>query len=170
MSALSKGGLRWCAAVATALALLACAQALAQGRPGPGGPKPDDAARGLSLPPLEELGQTRDRPLFTPMRRPAPRQDAKPAESAKAGMLMLMGIVYSPGERVALLRVAGSEQVLRLSKGQEVRGWTVAEIEPDRVLLRSGDAAETLVFTPVELHRSGGKGSQRPPRRGSGGR
>ena len=57
-----------------------------------------------------------------------------------------MGVVISTDRRLALLRRASGPEVLRVSEGQEIDGWRVATIEPDRVVLRQGDAVEEVTL------------------------
>lgn len=83
-----------------------------------------------------------ERPLFSPTRRPvtAPLQAGTSQPRKSLAKFVLSGIIIvSPEEKIALLREAKSPDTQRLSEGQEIAGWRIEKILPDRVILVSGD-------------------------------
>jgi general secretion pathway protein N len=99
------------------------------------------------LPPLRAA---RERPLFSPSRRPprpAPAlavQVVAPvaAPPPPAPALRLIGIVQDAENAAGIVRRGtGQSQVLRA--GDPVDGWSVAEIGPEHLTLRLGDQVQT---------------------------
>lgn len=85
------------------------------------------------------------RPLFSPDRRPAPEAGGDQGEAE----LTIVGIGTAEGAATALLRV-GEGGSRRIRPGDEIEGWHVDAIEPDRVVLsRDG---ETRVLTLASRH------------------
>jgi hypothetical protein len=110
-----------------------------------------------ALPPLESLSETVERPLFRPDRRPPTIEEIEEEiESAESGIFSLLGIIVSPTERIALVKVRGSQDVLQLSEGQQANGWTVVQIRPGEVVFESNDKTETIELIDI---------SPPPPRR-----
>jgi hypothetical protein len=85
-----------------------------------------------------------DRPLFAPDRRgpPAPKaadQAAGPADRAAPEIRgRLGGITIGPGDdKQAVFERGEGEKPLVVKEGDDVDGWTVSSIEPDKVVLTS---------------------------------
>jgi general secretion pathway protein N len=93
--------------------------------------------RPFALPSLESYAEVTARPLFSPSRRPAPPQVAQ-GRSLDAGSLVLSGIILTSEARLALVQPGKGAKTMRLSEGQEVQGWIVQSILPDRIVLRRG--------------------------------
>lgn len=100
------------------------------------------------------------RPLFAMSRRP-PVHDAdatsvKPAPSALAEILKLIGVIHAEGSGVALLRHP-EHGVLRLRQDQDVDGWRLAKIDGDRIRLEQDQDVEWLMLRdpPFALETSG---------------
>jgi hypothetical protein len=83
-----------------------------------------------------------ERPLFSPVRRPNTEELA--AEPAPALDFTLSGIVISSGEPFALLKPSAGDGVMRVKEGDDVTGWTVARIEPDRIVVRQRSMEQEL--------------------------
>jgi general secretion pathway protein N len=102
------------------------------------------------LPPVDPISpeqaypETGTRPLFTPTRRPAPQAAAVASSSMTKGQFVLNGVTIVGPLRIALLREKSSGRLVRVEKGRDVNGMTVAEIEPDRVVLAQGGEQETV--------------------------
>jgi hypothetical protein len=104
---------------------------------------------------LDKLRDTIGRPLFEKSRRPiaAPAQLAMPkaepaapiaARAADQNALSLLGVVTSEERTIALLKRNQTGQSIRAEVGDEVDGWTIVRIEPQRVTLRQGDTQIAL--------------------------
>jgi general secretion pathway protein N len=99
---------------------------------------------------LDRLHDTVKRPLFERSRRPVeppPAPPSKPAPAAPVASaptadenaLTLLGVVLgSDGRTVALLKRNKGGQSVRAEEGDVVEGWTVRQIEPQRVILSHG--------------------------------
>ncbi len=103
----------------------------------------------FSMPPIEDFAESVERPIFLATRRPragpAP-EEAPPAPTALS--FVLEGVVITSARRWALLRPEGGGDIIRLAEGDQVGGWQVIAIHPDKVSLRR-DEVETgleLIF------------------------
>jgi hypothetical protein len=113
----------------------------------------------FNMPPVDSFSEIDVRPVFSPSRRPlppapvaathAPTAPAPPPPQAAPvpANLTLVGIITGSGEHFALIRVAGSATLATVAEGQEVGGWRVHLILPDRIVVRSA-ATETEITFP----------------------
>jgi hypothetical protein len=105
------------------------------------------------LPPLalgtpdQAYPDTVNRPLFIPTRRPVPAAPSAGSGAMAKGSLTLQGVIVANGVRTAILREKASGRLHRVQQGREVNGMTIAQIEPDRVLLRQGEDQEMVVMS-----------------------
>jgi general secretion pathway protein N len=96
-------------------------------------------ANPLEAQPLDRLSVTRERPLFSPTRRPTP-PPPPPPEAAPVAVVpqppnvQLFGIVMDDQGARAIVR-AGNERVDRVQIGDDIGGWKVSEIEGRRLVL-----------------------------------
>jgi hypothetical protein len=109
----------------------------------------------VELQSLEELAATRERPLFSPNRRPPPklaapvavRQEQPPP--APPPSLVILGIISENGEGRAAIRSADkrpADKVLRVRAGDDVAGWKVEKVEPRRMVLTQGTRSVDFVL------------------------
>lgn len=96
----------------------------------------------FALPPLARYAEVTARPLFSETRRP-PLESASSGD-AQSAAFVLIGIVISPDARYALIAHGRPLHTERTSVGQELDGWTVQQILPDRVLFQRGDRSLEL--------------------------
>jgi hypothetical protein len=107
---------------------------------------------------LENLSATRSLPLFTPSRT-APAVAATPLESEPVAIeepvvdqdqppppLQLVGIVLTDTTQTALLLDSTSQEIHRLSSGDEYEGWSLTIVDGRSVEFRSGDRVEGLTM------------------------
>jgi type II secretory pathway component PulC len=77
-----------------------------------------------------------------------PSQDAAPVQVAGATSatlsLEVFGIVRTPDASLALVRSPGSTESRRLQVNDAIEGWTVAQIEDNKLVLRRGDEEQLL--------------------------
>jgi hypothetical protein len=103
----------------------------------------------LQAQPLAGLSATRDRPLFSPGRRPpAPPPApvaAAPPPPAPPPDVTLLGVVVDRERARAIVR-SGSAKIERVQIGDDIGGWKVSRIEGRRLLLAldGREAAFTL--------------------------
>ena len=121
--------------------------------------------------PIESLSATRDRPLFTPSRRPPdqpvalappPPPSAPPVAAAPRPQLALMGTVVSTAGSIGIFTDQASGQIVRLKVGDAHGGWTLRSVGPRDVVLHGGADTVTLAL-PVPS-----KGGPQPPRGSEG--
>jgi hypothetical protein len=60
--------------------------------------------------------------------------------------LSITGVVIRGPSRLALVLAQGSTQPVRVAVGEEVGGWKVEAIEPNRVVVNRGDRTVDLTF------------------------
>ncbi|WP_155982272.1 general secretion pathway protein GspN [Xanthobacter sp. 126] len=130
---------------------------------------PADRERGNPLwaVPIESLSATRDRPLFTPSRRPPeqpvalappPLPSAPPAAVSPRPQLALTGTVVSTAGSIGIFTDQASGQIVRLKVGDAHGGWTLRSVGPRDAVLHTGADAVTLALPAP------GKGGPQPPR------
>jgi hypothetical protein len=85
----------------------------------------------FSMPPISTFRETVRRPIFSPSRRPPIKQrEVKTASPVRPPELKVMGIVFSPTRRVALVspqdkkRRSKTKSLIMLSEGADYEGWT----------------------------------------------
>ena len=86
-----------------------------------------------------------ERPLFIPTRRPAPAGNSTQI-AMKKGQFRLAGTTVSDQLSVAYLFETSTNKTLRVNKGADVNGITVASESSNRVLLKQGDETEELLL------------------------
>ncbi len=110
-------------------------------------PRPAERSADLEMPPLGEFSEIAGRTLFNPTRRPieTPPPPAK-AQIVSPSRFTLIGVLISDGERMALIRRGAAGDYLRVNVGQQVDGWRIENILPDRVIIRKGKTKEDLIL------------------------
>jgi hypothetical protein len=118
--------------------------------------------------PIKELSETRDRPIFTPSRRPPPppvvekpytpppppRVETKPPPDPLT--LSLLGTIAGESEGVALFMEKGSQEVVRLRTGESHQGWVLRSVQGRQAMLEKGDRKETVTLpTPGDTAAGG---------------
>ncbi len=116
----------------------------------PGAPDPGAKPRAgnpLWTLPLSDLSATRDRPLFSPSRRPPiavpivappPKQEALAPPPPERPLLTLVGTIVGPKATIAMLQSRNTDSVLRLRVGQENDGWQVRGISLRSIVVEKG--------------------------------
>lgn len=123
--------------------------------------KPTPAARvdypiqpEFTLLPLEQgFAETTARPVFVPVRRPPP-PPAPPKPAMQKGQFVLLGALITKDKSIALLREVATGKATRVEKGKEIKGITVADIFPEKVVLTQYDDTEELVLKIQPLPKS----------------
>ena len=110
-------------------------------------------ANPLEAQPLDRLSATRERPLFSPTRRPIPPPPPPPVEAAPVAVVpqppnvQLFGIVMDDEGARAIVR-SGTEKVDRVQIGDNIGGWKVSQIEGRRLVLSlDGSFATFTLFS-----------------------
>jgi hypothetical protein len=123
---------------------------------------PGTFAAGPSVSPLaalslDRLSATRDRPLFSPIRRPpapAPIVAAPPPPPPPPPDLALLGVVMDGEEARAVVRAGPAAKTVRVQIGDDIGGWKVGQIEARQlVLLLDGRMAKFTMFSDNDTKR-----------------
>jgi general secretion pathway protein N len=147
-------------------------------------PKPKSVTAGLAAPsatstaesvpsgnplwtiPLTSLAATRERPLFSPSRRPPPPPvvvakaaappppPPKPAEPEKPQIVLVGTILGGDGERIGLF-VAPGRNALRLKLGEDDKGWVLRAVRPRQVVLEKGQQSVVLELQQRDVRTAG---------------
>lgn len=110
------------------------------------------AGPGYTPPSLDSYSEITERPIFSPDRKaPDGGQEVLAAQGVGASTtnLRLEGVALSPDERVAVIRRSDTQQLFRVSQGENLDAWRLETIRPDRVVLRSQGEVQVLML-PVE--------------------
>jgi general secretion pathway protein N len=122
------------------------------------------------------LSMTRDRPIFSPSRRPptiaAPPVMARPVEPAKPAApenppLVLVGTVAGEDSGIAVFVEQASENTVRLRINESHQGWTLSSILGREVTLLKGRKSSVLALAPPggTSEPASPQASLEPPRR-----
>jgi len=106
-----------------------------------------DPAIEAAAPPVVDYPAIAAHPLFYPTRKPWTPPPPPPAEPppvvvkapSSLSDYFLVGVVASGNLRSALVR-GQPDKILTLSEGQEIEGWTLKEITPERLFFTAGNA------------------------------
>jgi hypothetical protein len=104
----------------------------------------------LAAEPLDRFAVTRDRPLFSPTRRPPappPVIVAAPPPPPPPPNVVLLGVVMDGEGARAVVRTGQTQKDLRVGIGDDISGWKVGQIEAGKlVLLLDGRTATFTMF------------------------
>jgi len=114
-------------------------------------------ANAVSAIPLAKLSMTRERPIFSPSRRPPPQpmlpviarpmEPAKPAEPERPP-LILVGTVAGGDSGIAVFVEQSTENTIRLRVNESHQGWTLNSIRGREVTLRKDRKSSVLALAP----------------------
>jgi hypothetical protein len=108
--------------------------------------------------PLRVLSATRERPIFSPSRRPpappvvaAPQAPSPPPPAAKPAepdhpLLSLVGTVVGEGEGIGVFIEDATHNVLRLHTGQDYSGWVLRAVEGREARFDKNDRSARLAL------------------------
>jgi hypothetical protein len=118
---------------------------------------PEPAANPLWGMPLNALSVTRERPIFSPSRRPPPRVVARaprveqartapnPVENDRPP-LSLVGTVVGKQESIGVFVDDTTKEAVRLRTGEEHKGWVLRAVETREVTLEKNRATAMLAL------------------------
>lgn len=126
--------------------------------PAPAAPAPERAlsANPLWAMPLAQFPATRDRPIFSPSRRPPPAAVApvavpkvaarpKPREPERP-QLTLVGTIASDEEGFGIFLDQSTKAVLRLKVGEDFQGWKLRSVQGRETALEKDQQVVTLAL------------------------
>ena len=102
---------------------------------------------------IDSLSATRERPLFSPTRRPPVRpaaappplvRRADPAPPPSPPAVVLLGVVIGADTARAFVRSEPPDKTLRVGIGDDIGGWKVSQIERRELVLSLGDRSATF--------------------------
>jgi hypothetical protein len=102
----------------------------------------NDGPMPFSLPPLQSFAAITDRPLFSQSRQPSPQ--GSDDSLGPWSSFVLAGIIISPTSREALILHGKPPTIVHVQEGQDIDGWLITSILPDRVVLRGGTTEHEL--------------------------
>lgn len=146
-------------------------------------PKPMGATSGLAAPPstderapnanplwtipLTNLTATRERPVFSPSRRPPPAPvvatkaaappppPPKPAEPEKPQLSLVGTILGESGEGIGLFMIPADHTGLSLKTGQDHNGWILREVRARQVVLEKEQQTAILELPTHDMSKVG---------------
>ena len=117
----------------------------------------------LAAYPLDRLSTTRQRPLFSPGRRPPappPAPIIAAAPPPPPPNLILVGTIMDADDARAVVGVGTTDKTRRVRIGDDIGGWKVTEIEERQVVLSLNDRSAT--FTLFSSQHGGPSEGQSP--------
>jgi general secretion pathway protein N len=128
--------------------------------------------------PLKQLSMTRDRPIFSPSRRPPPpplpayvapvavRAPVKPAEPERPAVSLLGTIIgASTDDQIGVFLDSATQSVIRLRVGEDHQGWVLRLLKArEATLVKSGEEAVVVqLATPGDAPLPGLPGGPGAP-------
>jgi hypothetical protein len=113
--------------------------------------------------PLATLTTTRDRPIFSPSRRPppptvapvvvvaAPPPRPKPVKVERP-QLALVGTIAGPEQSFGIFVDQNTKAALRLKIGEDYQGWRLSAVAPGEVTLEHGEQTTVLSLPPPDAN------------------
>lgn len=108
--------------------------------------------------PLSKLSETRDRPIFSPSRRPPPTIAAPiytPASIPRIAKaeperppLTLVGTIAGENDAIAVFVVRGTGTVVRLHPKDSHEGWILRSVQGREATLEKGSESSVLALAP----------------------
>lgn len=123
---------------------------------------PPPAGNPLWAIPLRALSATRERPLFSPSRRPPnppvappppppPRQVAAPPPPPEKPTLVLLGTIVGEGESYAVFYEPAQRKTLRLKLGEaDPKGWKLSSVDARTAVLEKGNQSVMVSLPAVD--------------------
>ena len=129
----------------------------------PTGPAPErvQSANPLWAIPLAQLSATRERPIFSPSRRPPPSAvAAEPAivkapvarkKEPEAPQLVLVGTIASDEEGFGIFLDQSTKAAIRLKVGEDYQGWKLRSVQGRETALEKDQQVVTLALPQPAL-------------------
>jgi len=98
--------------------------------------------------PLTSLVATRERPIFTPSRRPRPTAvKANPLQvSSTQPPLILVGAIAGQAEGIAIFQDKTTKNIIRLKPGESHAGWILQTVKAREVTLQNEQRGAVLTL------------------------
>ncbi|AGA88930.1 hypothetical protein Thimo_0053 [Thioflavicoccus mobilis 8321] len=111
-----------------------------------------------------------ERPLFLPDRRP-PEPEAseelapEAAEATSLEELDLVAVIMTPDTTTAWVKNGSEPKLIKVQLGEDVAGWMVRDIRPDRLDLESDGVTNTLLLRTFQAEAAAPERQRRVPQR-----
>jgi general secretion pathway protein N len=135
----------------------------------PSAPAQTPSANPLWGVPLGRLSGTRDRPIFSPSRRPPPVAIAEPAlvapprkKEVEPPQLSLVGTIASGDEGFGIFLDQSTKTALRLKLGENHQGWKLRAIRGPEVTMEKGELEAVLALPQPGAGQPTGEVHPRP--------
>jgi hypothetical protein len=140
-----------------------------------GVPDAERAGNPLWAIPLNLLTNTRERPIFSPSRRPPPPvvvnrpfvppppPPPPPPQPPEHPSLALLGTIAGEGEGLALFMETTSQNVVRLRTGEAHEGWVLRSVHGREAKLEKNNRTETVTLPSPGGDEAGGETPEAPP-------
>lgn len=126
--------------------------------------KSPHGANPLWATPVASFTATRERPLFSPSRRPPapaavvkvaapPPPPPKPTEPEKPHLSLVGTIMGNSGQRIGLFVNAADKSPLRLKIGENDKGWVLRDVQPRQVVLEKRQQNAVLKLVRLEPNK-----------------
>ncbi len=105
--------------------------------------------------PIASLTAARERPIFSPSRRPPPAaalQQSMRGNEPNRPLLALVGTVAAAPVGIAIFRDEMSKNIVRLQTGESHSGWTLTAVKAREVTLLRGSETAVLVIPSPPAH------------------
>jgi general secretion pathway protein N len=99
--------------------------------------------------PLASLTATRERPIFSPTRRPSPiLVKPAPTEAASTGQpsLALVGAIAGENDGIAIFLDGATKNIIRMKTGESHGEWTLRAVKAREAILQSEQKTSTLTL------------------------
>ena len=123
--------------------------------------------------PLAQLSATRERPIFSPSRRPPPAAVAAEPAIVKAPTvrkkgpetppLALVGTIASDEEGFGIFLDQSTKAAIRLKVGEDYQGWKLRSVQGRETALEKDQQLVTLVLPRPDLGQLAGEIRNNPP-------
>jgi len=100
-------------------------------------------------PSLDMFAVIDDKLVFNPLRQPIRSATAAVEQTGQPPAFVLVGVILSSGERIAITKSPGSNASVNVRVGENLEGWEVTTIEADHIELRSGADVMQLPLHPA---------------------
>ena len=135
---------------------------------------PEPAANPLWAVPFSRLTETRNRPVFSPTRRPRPLLSSmkpaaivaappKPIEPEKPPLSLVGTVAGGESGGIGLFVNTADKSVVRLKAGENHRGWVLRMVRPHQVELAKGLDSAVLDLPPPDLKSAAAPVAGLPP-------
>jgi hypothetical protein len=138
-------------------------------------PDAERAGNPLWAIPLNQLTSTRERPIFSPSRRPPPPvvvnrpfvpppppPPPPPPKPPEHPSLELLGTIAGEGEGLALFMETTSQMVVRLRTGEAHEGWVLRSVHGREAKLEKDNRTETVTLPDPGGGEAGGEAPDVP--------